>query len=132
MTAPPDIIWFLLDGMRPDRLQSCGGDVRQRLFIDEVLESGTLFTNSIAAGAYSLIALNALFTSLFATTNGVNGAYKTTAEDLHPEAVILLDIQSPPGAVYAASGVDHRETLEARPPPPTVPELSKAMNAYEG
>ena len=92
VTAKPDIIWFLLDGVRPDRLRSCGGEVGQRVFIDEVLDTGTLFTNTIAAGPYSLIALNSLFTSLYATTNGVNGAYKTTVEDLHPEAVTLTDI----------------------------------------
>ena len=57
MTAKPDIIWFLFDGLRPDRLQSCGGDALQRLFIEEVLESVTLIANSIAAGPYSLIAV---------------------------------------------------------------------------
>ena len=110
----PDIIWFLLDGVRPDRLQSCGGETSQRLFIDEVLETGTLFTNSIAAGPYSLIALNSLFTSLFATTHGVNGAYKTTVEDLHADAITVTDILKSEGystLCYAGSPFEPVEPI---------------------
>jgi hypothetical protein len=88
----PDIIWFLLDGVRPDRLASCGGKVPHRTFLDQVLESATLFTNSITAGPYTLLAVNALFTGLYGTTNGVNGAYKTTTDDLDPDAISVTDI----------------------------------------
>jgi hypothetical protein len=88
----PDIIWFLLDSVRPDRLASCGGNVSHWTFLDQVLGSATLFTNSITAGPYTLLALNALFTGLYGTTNGVNAAYKTTTDDLDPDVITVTDI----------------------------------------
>ncbi len=88
----PDLVFFLLDGVRPDRLASCGGAVARRPFLDGVLESGTLFTRAVSAGPYTTIAVNALFTNLYGSTNGVNGAYKTTSDDLDPEAVSLTEV----------------------------------------
>jgi len=91
-TMKPDIIWFLLDSVRPDRLASCGGSVPHWTFLDQVLESATLFTNSITAGPYTLLALNAIFTGLYGTTNGVNAAYKTTTDDLDPDVISVTDV----------------------------------------
>ncbi|MCH2171299.1 sulfatase-like hydrolase/transferase [Myxococcota bacterium] len=110
----PDIVWFLLDGVRPDRVKICGGKTPQTTFIDEVLSRGTLFTRSIAAGPYSLIALNALFTSLYGTTNGVNAAYKTTSDDLHSDAVTITDLLRREGYTtmcYAGSPFEPVEPL---------------------
>ncbi len=134
MRARPDVVFFLLDSVRPDRVAACGGRVSQRLFLDEVLGQSALFTKVIAAGPYTLIALNALFTSLCATTNGVNGAYKTTSGDLHPEAITLTELLQQHGYAtmcYAGSPFEAMEPLPGFERYELLPQLDlRVLRAY--
>ena len=88
----PNIIVFLLDMLRPDRLRSCGGQAAGSTFIDEVLSQSTLFPNTFASGPYTLIALNSWFTGFYGATSGVDGYFKSTPDDLHEQVITVTDI----------------------------------------
>jgi arylsulfatase A-like enzyme len=131
----PDIVFFLLDGVRPDRLASCGAAVARRPFLDGVLESGTLLTQAVCAGPYTSIAVNALFTGLYGSTNGVNGAYKTTTDDLDPEAVCLTEVLKEAGystLCFAGSPFEPMEPVHGFDVYRLLPHLdSSVLEAFE-
>jgi arylsulfatase A-like enzyme len=131
----PDVIWFLLDSVRPDRLASCGGSAARRPFLDGVLESGTLFSRTVCAGPYTLLAVNALFTSLYGSSNGVNGAYKTTSDDLHPEAVSATEVLKAAGystLCFAGSPFEPMEPVHGFDVYELMPRIDEsALRAFE-
>ncbi|MFX1255622.1 MAG: sulfatase-like hydrolase/transferase [Promethearchaeota archaeon] len=90
--SKPDIVWILIDGIRPDKLRSCGNLNRPHLFIDEVLLKGTLFTTVISAGANTRTAMHAIFTSLNPSINKMNAYNPALQTRLDPKAVTLTDL----------------------------------------
>lgn len=66
------IIWLCLDGVRADKLNSCGY-FGERLFIDDILIKGKLFPNMTTCCTFSSGSSHSSFTSLYPWQNGVNG-----------------------------------------------------------
>ena len=90
--AKPDIIWILIDGVRPDKLKSCGNLKRPLLFLDEILLKGTLFTKVISAGANTKTSIHAVFTSLYPSINKMNAFNPRLLTKLDALVVTLTDI----------------------------------------
>lgn len=88
----PDILWILIDGIRPDKLRSCGNSNRPFLFIDEVLLKGTFFTKVISPGANTKISVYAAFTSLYPFTNKMDAYDYKLIKKCDPFAVTITDI----------------------------------------
>ena len=86
-----NIIWLLLDGLRPDKLFSCGNEERPRLFIDELMLSGTLFDNMYTAHGCSKTSCYAAFTSMYGASNGVNGYTYENFRRFDAHALSLTD-----------------------------------------
>jgi len=90
--AKPDIIWILIDGVRPDKLKSCGNLKRPLLFLDEILLKGTLLTKVISADANTKTSIHAAYTSLYPSINKLNAFNPMYLTELDPLAVTLTDI----------------------------------------
>jgi len=88
----PDIIWILIDGVRPDKLHSCGNTSRPSLFIDEVLERGTLFTCVIAAGTNSKTSMHSAFSALNPSIHRMNAYDPDLQINFDPRVVTITDI----------------------------------------
>ena len=88
----PDIIWILIDGIRPDKLRSCGDLNRPPLFIDDILLRGTLFSTVITPGVNSKTSMHTAFTSLYPSVNKVNAYNFKIQKNFDPLAVTLPDI----------------------------------------
>ncbi|MFX0211471.1 MAG: sulfatase-like hydrolase/transferase [Candidatus Hodarchaeota archaeon] len=87
-----DIIWIVVDGIRPDKLRSCGNLNRPSLFLDEILLKGSLFTTVISSGANTKTAMFAIFTSLYPSINKMDSYNFRLIKKLDPLAITITDI----------------------------------------
>jgi hypothetical protein len=92
MSGAPDIIWILVDGIRPDKLRCCGNRERPETYLDRVLLQGALFTKVVAAGANSKTSMHAAFTCLPPSLNGMNAYDPELQIKLDPLALTLTDV----------------------------------------
>ena len=65
-----NIIWICIDGLRPDKLHSCGNNKAPKLFIDELLLKGVLFSKVFSASSTTGTAMISVFSSLFFSNIG--------------------------------------------------------------
>lgn len=68
-----NIYWFLLDGLSPWFLHSCGQSNLKENFIDELIQRGTVFTNVFTTDAGTHTSLHSIFSSLLPSYNGAVG-----------------------------------------------------------
>ena len=87
-----DIVWILMDGVRSDKLRSCGNLKRPHLFLDEALLKGSLFTKVISADCSTKTSLHAVFTSLYPSINKMDAFNPKSLRKLDPLAISLVDI----------------------------------------
>lgn len=87
-----DIIWILIDGVRPDKLHSCGNVRRPKLFIDEILNRGVLFSNVIAAGTNSKTSMHSAFSALNPAVHRMNAYDPELQLNFDPRVVTLTDL----------------------------------------
>ena len=92
LSYKPDIIWIIIDGIRPDKLRSCGNLKRPHLFIDEILLKGSLFNTVISSGVNSRTSMHAAFTSLYPSINKVNAYNYNLLTKFDPLALAITDI----------------------------------------
>lgn len=90
--AKMDVIWILVDGIRPDKLACCGNRSREQNYLDEILLEGALFTKVVAGGANSKTSMHAAFTSLPPSINGVNAYDPDLQVNLDPRLMTLTDM----------------------------------------
>jgi len=73
-TAEPNIIIFLIDAQRADKLSCYGYDKPTTPNIDRIAGEGTLFLNHTTPGVWTLPAHVSLFTGLYQHTHGAGFA----------------------------------------------------------
>jgi len=86
-----NIIWICIDGLRVDKLFCCGNRKRPKLFLDEVLSGGVLFTKVFSAAAGTHTAMHAVFTSMYPASNGVKGWTPEAMRRIDPHVLSLTD-----------------------------------------
>lgn len=92
MKRKPDIIWIIIDGVRPDRLRSCGNTARPFLFIDEILCRGALFNCVIAAGTNSKTSMHSAFSALNPSVHRMNAYDPDLQINFDLRALTITDI----------------------------------------
>lgn len=86
-----NLIWILIDGLRPDYLASCSGQTGSGLYIDQLLSSGLLFSRMFTGNGCSKTSLHAAFTSMYGVSNGVRGYTLENIDSLDPWVLTLPD-----------------------------------------
>jgi arylsulfatase A-like enzyme len=89
--SKPNIVWILIDSLRPDQLAQFGNNV-ERTFLDDLIATGTSFTNCITAAPYTIGSENAIFTSFYPCTNRLNGWFQNTPYNLDKRIISFTDI----------------------------------------
>ena len=70
-TGRPNIVLYVVDALRPDRLGAYGYTKGTSPFLDRLAEQGIVFRNCYAAASWTKPAIASLFTSLYPQTHGV-------------------------------------------------------------
>jgi len=87
----PNIVWFMIDSLRPDFLAAFGADY-EPLFLDGLIKTGVSFSQCITAAPYTIASENAMFTAFYPSVNKLNGWFKNTPENLDRKVVTFSDI----------------------------------------
>lgn len=100
LTGPrPDVVIFLVDALRADRLSCYGHTLATSPFIDRLAGKGVLFSNCRSQAPWTKPSVASLFTSVYSSTHGViayprivDGAFSTRLEhsDLLPSGLTTL------------------------------------------
>ena len=90
-TLKPNIVWFMIDSLRPEFLSTFGANVRP-IFIDELIKKGVSFSQCITAAPYTIASETAIFTSFYPSVNQLNGWFKNTPDDLDNKVITFADI----------------------------------------
>ncbi|GAG53845.1 unnamed protein product, partial [marine sediment metagenome] len=86
-----NIVWLCLDGLRVDKLFCCGNHEQPKLFVDEVLSRGILFSKVFSAAAGTQTSMHAVFTSMYPSSNGALGWTREALNRLDPHVLSLTD-----------------------------------------
>ncbi len=86
-----NVIWICIDGVRPDRLHSCGNRGRPELYLDQLLSRGVLFSQVYSAAAGTHTATHSAFTSMYLRSHGVEGWTRDAMWRMNPRALSLTD-----------------------------------------
>ena len=87
----PNIVWFMIDSLRPDFLSILGADTKPT-FIDELMSKGVSFSQCITSAPYTNASVNAMFTGFYPSVNKLNGWFKNTPENLDKKVVTMADV----------------------------------------
>ncbi len=68
-----NVFWFLIDGLSPAHLRSCGNNKVEHNFFDELIEKGYVFTNVASTAAGTHTAMHSVFSSMYPSVNGATG-----------------------------------------------------------
>jgi len=119
---PPNVIIYLVDALRSDRLGVYGCDRPLSPRLDEMAAEGITFTDMVAQSSWTKAAVASIFTGLWPRAHGVNGPDDRLPDHLPtlPEQLQAAGYQT--GAVVAnayvgrpfgfARGFDHFEFIE--------------------
>ena len=86
-TGRPNIVLYVVDALRPDRLGAYGYTKGTSPFLDRLAEQGIVFQNCYAAASWTKPAIASLFTSLYPQTYGVG---RHSYLDVLPDSVPTL------------------------------------------
>jgi len=87
----PNIVWILIDSLRPDQLAQFGNNV-ERTYLDELIAQGTSFVTCISAAPYTIASEGATFTGFYPTTNKLDGWFKNTPYNLDKKTISFTEI----------------------------------------
>jgi len=118
----PNVIIYLVDALRSDRLGAYGCPRGLSPRLDAMAEQGVVFTDMTAQSSWTKAAVASIFTGIWPRAHGVNGPDDRLPEHLPTIAERLHDAGYRTGAVVAnayvgrpfgfARGFDHFEYLE--------------------
>jgi len=101
---PPNIVFILGCTLRKDQLSPYGGPEQTTPFLTEVRESGTLFSDVVAASSWTKESSTALFTGHSAATVGMTEPLRRHSKRVLPERLTTL-AEHLSGRGYATYGV---------------------------
>ncbi|MCP4002702.1 MAG: sulfatase-like hydrolase/transferase [bacterium] len=87
-----NVIWICVDGVRPDRLNSCGNETRPRNYLDELLSRGALLPQVYSAGAGTHTAMHSVLTSMYPANHRMLGWTRDAMWRIHPRVLSLADL----------------------------------------
>lgn len=87
-----NVFWFLIDGLSPNNLYSCGNTNVKRNFFDELIEQGVVFTNVASTAAGTHTSMHSIFSSLMPSVNGATGWVREALRGFKPEIFTLTDL----------------------------------------
>lgn len=99
----PNVLIYLIDTLRPDRLGAYGYPLDTSPRIDALARDGILFTNSIAQSSWTRASIASIFTGVHPRSHGVNGR----TDELSSEALTmaaLLDASGYQTAGFVTNG----------------------------
>jgi arylsulfatase A-like enzyme len=118
----PNVVIYLVDALRADRLGAYGCDRPLSPRLDIMAEDGIVFTDMIAQSSWTKAAVASIFTGLWPRAHGVNGPDDRLPDDLQTLPERLQAAGYDTGAVVAnayvgrpfgfARGFDHFEFIE--------------------
>lgn len=76
MTNQPNIVLIVLDSLRRDRLSAFGADAAVAPTLDSLADEGTLFTDAISTGSWTVPAHGSLFTGELPSVHGAHAKNK--------------------------------------------------------
>lgn len=68
-----NVYWFLIDGLSPNCLNSCGNKNLEINFFDELISKGFVFTNVASTAAGTHTSMHSVFSSMYPSINGASG-----------------------------------------------------------
>lgn len=86
-----NVYWFLIDGLSPDFLSSCGKDNLVPTFFDSLIEKGFVFTNVASTAAGTHTAMHSVFSSMYPSINGASGWNLKALRNFNPDIFTLTD-----------------------------------------
>ena len=86
-----NIYWFLLDGLSPKFLNSCGAKECEANFIDELISRGTCFCQVYSANGGTHSSMHVFFSGLYSFVNGVMGWPLESMRRFDPEIFTITD-----------------------------------------
>ena len=87
-----NIYWFLLDGLSPKFLNSCGNKQYEHNFIDECIENGAVFSQVYSANAGTHTSMHVFFSGFYSSVNGATGWTTEALRKFNPNIITLTDI----------------------------------------
>lgn len=88
--AYPNVVLYVIDGLRPDRLGLAGYARQTSPFLDELARRGVVFRNAYAQATWTKPSVTTLLTSLYPQTHGVGAR---SSLDALPSSVVTLQDQ---------------------------------------
>ncbi|MBW8002731.1 MAG: glycosyltransferase [Planctomycetes bacterium] len=86
-----NIFWICIDGLMAGKLNCCGNTKRPKLFVDELLSRGALFSKVYTAGAGTQTSMHAAFTSMQSASSGTVGWTQEALDKIDPNTLSLTD-----------------------------------------
>lgn len=86
-----NVFWFLIDGLSPDFLKSCGNNALTNTFFDTLIEKSFVFTNVASTAAGTHTAMHSVFSSMYPSVNGVSGWNIKALRNFNPDIFTLTD-----------------------------------------
>lgn len=87
-----NVYWFLIDGLSPSFLNSCGKDGYTTTFIDKCLSKGTVFSQVYSANGGTHTSMHVFFSGFYSSVNGATGWTREALRSFKPEIITLTDI----------------------------------------
>ncbi len=84
---PPNLILYVIDSLRPDRVQAARGTASPAPFLTSLIDSGIYFENCYATASWTKPSVTSLLTSLHPIVHGVG---RHSYADILPEGVPTL------------------------------------------
>lgn len=86
-----NVFWFLIDGLSPNFLNSCGNNNVEPNFIDKLINRGFVFTNVASTAAGTHTSMHSVFSSMYASVNGASGWNFRALRKFNPYIFTLTD-----------------------------------------
>ncbi len=86
-----NVYWFLIDGLSPDYLNSCGHKNIEKNFFDELIEKGFIFTNVVSTNGGTHTSMHSIFSSMYSSVNGASGWSEKALRSFKPDIFTLTD-----------------------------------------
>lgn len=87
-----NIYWFLIDGLSPDYLSSCGNGSAVPNFFDELLSAGSVFSDVATTDAGTHTSMHSIFSSLMPSCNGASGWIKAALRSFNQDIYTITDV----------------------------------------
>ena len=94
--SKPNVVWIIIDSLRPDFLSSFGGNFEET-FLDQIISKGIRFSNCFSVAPYTITSETAMFSGLNPAVSGINGWFKTTPFSLRKGVISITELFSDAG-----------------------------------